>query len=75
MRDDVYRLYLVFRTLDDLVDEGEPGAKIVHLARPLGEGPGASTHTTEIESKYRDTNPRQGFGAGNTVNRTRKMST
>jgi 15-cis-phytoene synthase len=26
VRDDVYRLYLVFRTLDDLVDEGRPGA-------------------------------------------------
>ncbi len=26
VRDDVYRLYLVFRTLDDLVDEGDPGA-------------------------------------------------
>ena len=26
VRDDVYRLYLVFRTLDDAVDEGEPDA-------------------------------------------------
>lgn len=26
VRDDVYRLYLVFRTLDDLVDERRPGA-------------------------------------------------
>ncbi len=26
LRDDVYRLYLVFRTLDDLVDEDDPGA-------------------------------------------------
>lgn len=26
-RDDVYRLYLVFRTLDDLVDEGAPDAE------------------------------------------------
>src|SRR3954462_11709932 len=26
VRDDVYRLYLVFRTLDDLVDDGDPGA-------------------------------------------------
>src|SRR3954451_9831480 len=26
VRDDVYRLYLVFRTLDDLVDEGRPEA-------------------------------------------------
>ena len=26
IRDDVYRLYLVFRTLDDLVDEARPGA-------------------------------------------------
>ena len=26
IRDDVYRLYLVFRTLDDLVDESDPGA-------------------------------------------------
>ena len=27
VRDDVYRLYLVFRTLDDLVDEGDPRAR------------------------------------------------
>ena len=27
IRDDVYRLYLVFRTLDDLVDNSEPGAE------------------------------------------------
>jgi 15-cis-phytoene synthase len=27
VRDDVYRLYLVFRTLDDLVDDGDPGAE------------------------------------------------
>ena len=26
VRDDVYRLYLVFRTLDDLVDDGDPAA-------------------------------------------------
>ena len=26
LRDDVYRLYLVFRTLDDLVDDGDPAA-------------------------------------------------
>jgi len=26
IRDDVYLLYLVFRTLDDLVDDGDPGA-------------------------------------------------
>src|SRR3712207_5949170 len=26
LRDDVYRLYLVFRTLDDLVDDGHPHA-------------------------------------------------
>src|SRR3712207_4569243 len=26
VRDDVYRLYLVFRTLDDLVDDGDPRA-------------------------------------------------
>jgi phytoene synthase len=27
VRDDVYRLYLVFRTLDDLVDHADPGAE------------------------------------------------
>jgi 15-cis-phytoene synthase len=32
LRDDVYRLYLVFRTLDDLVDTGDP-----HAARRLAE--------------------------------------
>lgn len=28
LRDDVYRLYLVFRTLDDLVDEDDPRAEV-----------------------------------------------
>ena len=28
VRDDVYRLYLVFRSLDDAVDEGQPGAEV-----------------------------------------------
>jgi phytoene synthase len=31
VRDDVYRLYLVFRTLDDLVDDGDPRAD-AHLS-------------------------------------------
>ena len=38
VRDDVYRLYLVFRTLDDAVDEGQPAAQarveaVEHWAR------------------------------------------
>jgi phytoene synthase len=40
VRDDVYRLYLVFRTLDDLVDEGRPGAaaRIAGVERWCGGG-------------------------------------
>jgi 15-cis-phytoene synthase len=32
VRDDVYRLYLVFRTLDDLVDEDDPRAEVAVTA-------------------------------------------
>lgn len=32
VRDDVYRLYLVFRVLDDHVDEGDPDVAAAHLA-------------------------------------------
>src|SRR3954447_16824725 len=39
VRDDVYRLYLVFRTLDDLVDECRPGGGAGGAG---GGGPGPS---------------------------------
>jgi phytoene synthase len=45
IRDDVYRLYLVFRTLDDHVDEGDPGVAAAHLAAVeawCGGGPARS---------------------------------
>ena len=47
LRDDVYLLYLVFRTLDDLVDERRPGARTrVAAVERLGRG-GAGPRTRE----------------------------
>ena len=40
LRDDVYLLYLVFRTLDDLVDEGRPAAPARVAAGDDGETEG-----------------------------------
>ena len=51
IRDDVYLLYLVFRTLDDLVDEGDPGAEAAVAAVEAwagGEAP-ASREATILE--------------------------
>jgi phytoene synthase len=50
VRDDVYLLYLVFRTLDDLVDEGRPeAAEHVAAVEAFCDGrPHAPTRETEI---------------------------
>jgi 15-cis-phytoene synthase len=47
IRDDVYRLYLVFRTLDDLVDEGDPRAdeRVGAVEAWCGGGAAASRET------------------------------
>ncbi len=52
LRDDVYLLYLVFRTLDDLVDDGEPDApERVAAVRAWAEGrPGERTREVAILS-------------------------
>ena len=44
LRDDVYLLYLVFRTLDDAVDEGRPdaGERVAAVERWAGGGPAES---------------------------------
>jgi 15-cis-phytoene synthase len=50
VRDDVYRLYLVFRTLDDLVDDGDPRAeqRLAALERWCAGGPPASRETRTL---------------------------
>jgi phytoene synthase len=50
VRDDVYRLYLVFRTLDDLVDDGVPCAdeRIAALERWCEGGPATSRETRTL---------------------------
>jgi 15-cis-phytoene synthase len=48
VRDDVYLLYLVFRTLDDLVDDGIPGAA-EHVAAVTAWAAGEDgSHTREV---------------------------
>jgi phytoene synthase len=50
IRDDVYLLYLVFRTLDDLVDDGMPEAAAhIEAAEAWAEGrPGARTREVHV---------------------------
>jgi phytoene synthase len=50
VRDDVYLLYLVFRTLDDLVDEGRPeaAARVGAVALWAAGAPGARTPEVEV---------------------------
>jgi 15-cis-phytoene synthase len=50
VRDDVYRLYLVFRTLDDLVDEGDPraGERLAALEAWSDGGPARSPETLTL---------------------------
>ena len=51
VRDDVYRLYLVFCTLDDLVDDGVPGAeeRVAAVERWARGGPPRSPETLILE--------------------------
>ena len=50
VRDDVYLLYLVFRTLDDLVDEGraEAGARVEAVAAWAEGRPGERTREVDV---------------------------
>jgi phytoene synthase len=50
VRDDVYRLYLVFRTLDDLVDDGDhrAPARLEALERWCDGGPATSRETRTL---------------------------
>jgi phytoene synthase len=50
VRDDVYLLYLVFRTLDDLVDEGRPEAegRVAAVAAWAAGEPGPPTREVEV---------------------------
>ena len=48
VRDDVYRLYLVFRSLDDLVDEGDPDAAARVEAVAAWAAGAAATPTREV---------------------------
>src|SRR3954463_6708094 len=50
VRDDVYRLYLVFRTLDDLVDDGDPraSARLAALERWCDGAPATSRETRTL---------------------------
>src|SRR3954462_3701547 len=50
VRDDVYRLYLVFRTLDDLVDDGDPRAsvRLAALERWCDGGPATARETRTL---------------------------
>jgi phytoene synthase len=49
VRDDVYLLYLVFRTLDDLVDEGHPAAAArVRAVEAWCRGEGAASRETAL---------------------------
>jgi phytoene synthase len=49
LRDDVYRLYLVFRTLDDLVDLGDPqAAERVEAVQAWCRGAGATSRESRL---------------------------
>ena len=67
VRDDVYLLYLVFRSLDDLVDDGVPGAA-ARVAAVEAWAQGAAAETTREVSildglAARHDLPREAFGA------------
>jgi phytoene synthase len=55
VRDDVYRLYLVFRTLDDLVDDGDPRAaeRLTLVEAWCEDGVVASREARTLESLAR----------------------
>jgi phytoene synthase len=59
VRDDVYLLYLVFRTLDDLVDEGRPEADArVEAVEAWAEGrPGARTREVAVLERLAGRHP------------------
>lgn len=64
VRDDVYRLYLVFRTLDDLVDDGDPrAAEQLAVVEAWSEGGAvASRETRTLEDLDRRHGlPREAF--------------
>src|SRR5215203_6423281 len=64
VRDDVYRLYLVFRTLDDLVDDGDPRAaeRLAVLEAWCERGVVASRETRTLEElDRRHALPREAF--------------
>src|SRR4051794_3641017 len=69
-RDDVYRLYLVFRTLDDLVDDGDPRAeeRLAALEGWCAGAPASSRETRALTGlAYRHELPRDAladFAAG-----------
>jgi phytoene synthase len=57
VRDDVYRLYLVFRTLDDAVDEGQPSAemRVEAVGRWARGGPAESREArllAEVDARH-----------------------
>jgi 15-cis-phytoene synthase len=64
VRDDVYRLYLVFRTLDDLVDDGDPRAaeRLAVVEAWCERGVVASRETRTLEElDRRHALPREAF--------------
>jgi 15-cis-phytoene synthase len=64
VRDDVYRLYLVFRTLDDLVDDGDPQAaeRLALVEAWCESGVVASRETRTLEELDRRHDlPREAF--------------
>jgi phytoene synthase len=63
LRDDVYRLYLVFRTLDDLVDEGRPEAE-AHVAAVEAWCAGAPPEPTREVTILADLDRRHGLPRG-----------
>lgn len=57
VRDDVYRLYLVFRTLDDAVDHGQPGAEarieaVERWARGCPPGSREARLLAEVDARH-----------------------
>jgi phytoene synthase len=52
VRDDVYRLYLVFRTLDDLVDDGHPDAeaRVAAVEAWARGGPSVGPEATTLDA-------------------------
>ena len=66
VRDDVYLLYLVFRTLDDLVDDGRPDA-----AERVGGGRGVGRRASRRRRRPEIDDPRGPRARGTTCRATR----